>query len=95
VACRPPARAQLAHLVSLYPQAWRIARLRWRSSLLGRVLELVRFPGESHELWRNGAPDRWVERLRRIAGLSGKYLLGEAGQTQGKTAAVAPKPAAR
>ena len=58
--------------------------------LLGREVELVRFPGESHELSRNGRPDRRVERLRRIAGWFGKYLLGEAGQTQQETAAVAP-----
>ena len=58
--------------------------------LLGREVEFVRFPGESHELSRNGRPDRRVERLRRIAGWFGKYLLGEAGQTQQETAAVAP-----
>ena len=58
--------------------------------LLGREVELVRFPGESHELSRNGRPDRRVERLRRIAGWFGKYLLREAGQTQQDTAAVAP-----
>ncbi|MGH7911168.1 MAG: prolyl oligopeptidase family serine peptidase, partial [Candidatus Dormibacteraceae bacterium] len=34
--------------------------------LLGREVELVRFPGEAHDLSRNGRPDRRVERLRRI-----------------------------
>ncbi|MDQ6771787.1 MAG: S9 family peptidase [Candidatus Dormibacteraeota bacterium] len=35
--------------------------------MLGREVEMVRFPGESHELSRSGRPDRRVERLRRIA----------------------------
>jgi len=43
--------------------------------LLGREVELVRFPGESHDLSRGGRPDRRVERLDRIAGWFGKYLL--------------------
>ncbi|MBO0707246.1 MAG: S9 family peptidase [Candidatus Dormibacteraeota bacterium] len=34
--------------------------------LLGKEVELVRFPGESHDLSRNGRPDRRVERLNRI-----------------------------
>ncbi|MGH7777543.1 MAG: S9 family peptidase [Candidatus Dormibacterales bacterium] len=34
--------------------------------LLGREVEMVRFPGESHDLSRSGRPDRRVERLRRI-----------------------------
>ena len=45
--------------------------------LLGREVEMVRFPGESHELSRNGRPDRRVERLRRIAGWFAKHLLRE------------------
>ena len=46
--------------------------------LLGREVELVRFPGESHDLSRNGRPDRRVERLRRIAAWFERYLV-EAG----------------
>jgi acylaminoacyl-peptidase len=46
--------------------------------LLGREVELVRFPGESHDLSRNGRPDRRVERLRRIAGWFGDRLLARA-----------------
>jgi hypothetical protein len=42
--------------------------------LLGKTVELVRFPEESHDLSRNGRPDRRVERLRRIAGWYEKYL---------------------
>ena len=43
--------------------------------LLGKEVELVRFPGESHDLSRGGRPDRRVERLIRIAGWFGKHLL--------------------
>jgi dipeptidyl aminopeptidase/acylaminoacyl peptidase len=42
--------------------------------LLGKTVELVRFPEESHDLSRNGRPDRRVERLRRISGWYEKYL---------------------
>ena len=42
--------------------------------LLGKTVELVRFPEESHDLSRNGRPDRRVERLRRIAGWYERYL---------------------
>ena len=42
--------------------------------LLGREVELVRFPGESHDLSRSGRPDRRVERLRRIAGWFERHL---------------------
>src|SRR5260370_954209 len=35
---------------------------------LGKTVEMVRFPEESHDLSRNGRPDRRVERLARIAG---------------------------
>jgi dipeptidyl aminopeptidase/acylaminoacyl peptidase len=45
--------------------------------LLGREVEMVRFPGESHDLSRGGRPDRRVERLRRIAGWFGSHLLGD------------------
>ena len=46
--------------------------------LLGRTVEMVRFPGESHDLSRNGRPDRRVERLDRIADWFGRYLLDQA-----------------
>ncbi|HEY6875919.1 MAG TPA: prolyl oligopeptidase family serine peptidase [Candidatus Dormibacteraeota bacterium] len=42
--------------------------------LLGKTVELVRFPDESHDVSRNGRPDRRIERLRRIAGWYEKYL---------------------
>ena len=35
---------------------------------LGREVEMVRFPEESHNLSRSGRPDRRVERLQRITG---------------------------
>ncbi|OLB96017.1 MAG: hypothetical protein AUI15_14835, partial [Actinobacteria bacterium 13_2_20CM_2_66_6] len=42
--------------------------------LLGKTVELVRFPEESHDLSRSGRPDRRVERLRRIAAWYERYL---------------------
>ena len=42
--------------------------------LLGKTVEMVRFPEESHDLSRNGRPDRRVERLRRIAGWYERFL---------------------
>ena len=42
--------------------------------LLGKTVELVRFPEESHDLSRGGRPDRRVERLKRIAGWYERYL---------------------
>src|SRR5712691_8099467 len=42
--------------------------------LLGQTAELVRFPEESHDISRNGRPDRRVERLRRIAGWYERFL---------------------
>jgi dipeptidyl aminopeptidase/acylaminoacyl peptidase len=42
--------------------------------LLGKTVELVRFPEESHELSRSGRPDRRVERLRRIGGWFERFL---------------------
>jgi len=42
--------------------------------LLGKTVELVRFPEESHDLSRNGRPDRRVERLRRIAAWFERFL---------------------
>ncbi len=42
--------------------------------LLGKTVEMVRFPEESHDLSRNGRPDRRVERLRRIASWFERFL---------------------
>jgi len=42
--------------------------------LLGKTVELVRFPEESHDLSRGGRPDRRVERLRRIVSWYERYL---------------------
>ncbi len=43
--------------------------------LLGREVELLRFPEETHELSRSGRPDRRVERLERIAAWFRTHLL--------------------
>jgi dipeptidyl aminopeptidase/acylaminoacyl peptidase len=48
--------------------------------LLGREVELVRFPGESHDVSRSGRPDRRLERLRRVASWFAAHLL-EAAKT--------------
>jgi dipeptidyl aminopeptidase/acylaminoacyl peptidase len=37
---------------------------------------MVRFPGETHDLSRSGAPSHRIERLRHIVGWFDKYLLG-------------------
>ena len=42
--------------------------------LLGKTVEMVRFPEESHDLSRSGRPDRREERLRRIAGWYERFL---------------------
>ena len=42
--------------------------------LLGKTVELVRFPEETHDLSRVGRPDRRVERLRRIANWYARFL---------------------
>jgi dipeptidyl aminopeptidase/acylaminoacyl peptidase len=42
--------------------------------LLGKTVEMVRFPEESHDLSRSGRPDRRVERLRRIGGWYERFL---------------------
>ena len=42
--------------------------------LLGKTVEMVRFPEESHDMSRNGRPDRRIERLRRIAGWFERFL---------------------
>jgi dipeptidyl aminopeptidase/acylaminoacyl peptidase len=41
---------------------------------LGKTVEMVRFPEESHDLSRNGRPDRRVERLQRIATWYERFL---------------------
>ncbi len=42
--------------------------------LLGKTVEFVRFPEETHDLSRIGRPDRRVERLRRIANWFARFL---------------------
>ncbi len=41
---------------------------------LGKTVEMVRFPEESHDISRIGRPDRRVERLERIAGWYERFL---------------------
>src|SRR6266567_1748864 len=41
---------------------------------LGKTVEMIRFPEESHDLSRNGRPDRRVERLQRIAAWYERFL---------------------
>jgi dipeptidyl aminopeptidase/acylaminoacyl peptidase len=60
--------------------------------LLGRDVELVRFPGESHDLSRSGRPDRRVERLNRIAGWFERYLLKGKEGAPASEAEAAPLP---
>jgi acylaminoacyl-peptidase len=55
--------------------------------LLGKEVEFVRFPGESHDLSRGGRPDRRIERLRRISSWFGERLQGGVGAE--RTGAVA------
>ncbi|MGH7861422.1 MAG: S9 family peptidase [Candidatus Dormibacteraceae bacterium] len=43
--------------------------------LLGRRVEMVRYPGESHDLSRSGRPDRRIDRLNRIGGFFSEHLL--------------------
>jgi dipeptidyl aminopeptidase/acylaminoacyl peptidase len=61
--------------------------------LLGKEVEMVRFPGESHDLSRGGRPDRRLERLLRIAGWFGKHLLTEPGRERDADAASVAAPA--
>jgi dipeptidyl aminopeptidase/acylaminoacyl peptidase len=42
--------------------------------LLGRTVEMVRYPQESHLLLENGRPDRRVDRLERIVDWFERYL---------------------
>jgi dipeptidyl aminopeptidase/acylaminoacyl peptidase len=60
--------------------------------LLDREVELVRFPGESHDLSRSGRPDRRVERLVRIAGWFQRHLLEAAAAEPGTAAAASRSP---
>jgi dipeptidyl aminopeptidase/acylaminoacyl peptidase len=60
--------------------------------LLGRPVEMVRFPGESHDLSRSGRPDRRIERLRRVAGWFQRYLLDQVEAPSGEGAVPAPTP---
>jgi len=57
--------------------------------LLGKTVELVRFPEESHDLSRSGRPDRREERLRRIAGWYERFL-----GTQTSDRVAVPEPVA-
>jgi dipeptidyl aminopeptidase/acylaminoacyl peptidase len=61
---------------------------------LGKTVELVRFPEESHDLSRSGRPDRRVERLRRIAGWFARFL-GTAPSERVSEAATQLLPVAR
>jgi dipeptidyl aminopeptidase/acylaminoacyl peptidase len=45
--------------------------------LLGKEVEMARFPDESHDLSRSGRPDRRVERLNRIADWMVRWLQPE------------------
>jgi dipeptidyl aminopeptidase/acylaminoacyl peptidase len=38
---------------------------------------MVRFPGETHDLSRNGSPWHRVERLQHIVGWFDRYLMGK------------------
>ena len=44
--------------------------------LLGRPVELVRFPAESHELTRSGSPVHRVERFRIVLEWFDRHLKG-------------------
>ena len=60
--------------------------------LLGKTVELVRFPEESHDLSRSGRPDRREERLRRIADWFERFLGTQTSERV--NAEPAPPPAA-
>jgi acylaminoacyl-peptidase len=57
--------------------------------LQGKEVEMVRFPGESHDLSRSGRPDRRVERLLRIGAWFERYL-SPAGRTSSIDESVRP-----
>ena len=59
--------------------------------LLGKEVEMVRFPDEAHDLSRSGRPDRRVERLNRIADWMVRWLSPAARSSrQPEAAASAP-----
>ena len=58
--------------------------------LLGKTVELVRFPEESHDVSRNGRPDRREERLKRIAGWFERFLGTETSERRAPEPAAAP-----
>jgi dipeptidyl aminopeptidase/acylaminoacyl peptidase/pSer/pThr/pTyr-binding forkhead associated (FHA) protein len=60
--------------------------------LLGKTVELARFPEESHDLSRSGRPDRRVERLRRIAGWFERFLGTAASDRQVEAAEAVAEP---
>jgi hypothetical protein len=63
--------------------------------LLGKTVEMVRFPEESHDLSRSGRPDRREERLRRIAAWYERFLGTATSERVAPTEPVAePEPAA-
>ena len=63
--------------------------------LLGKTVELVRFPEESHDLSRGGRPDRRVERLKRIAGWYERFLgTGAVDRYTDEETQILPVPAA-
>ena len=63
--------------------------------LLGKTVEMVRFPEESHDLSRSGRPDRREERLRRIAGWYERFLGTATSERMAPPELVAePEPAA-
>jgi dipeptidyl aminopeptidase/acylaminoacyl peptidase len=41
---------------------------------LGREVEMIRYPAESHVMLAIGRPDRRVDRIERIVGWFGKHL---------------------
>ena len=58
--------------------------------LLGKTVELVRFPEETHDLSRNGRPDRREERLKRIAGWFERFLGTDTSERRAPEPAAAP-----
>ena len=41
---------------------------------LGREVEMIRYPGESHVMFINGRPDRRVDRIKRIVAWFRQHL---------------------
>src|SRR5258708_1272740 len=58
---------------------------------LGKTVEMVRFPEESHDLSGHGRPDRRVERLARIAGGFERFLGTESTEKAAASAAGDPQ----